>query len=133
MSAARRVIQAALALAGVLVGVLVLVCAPALAAPPEAPSAVVVESIKATEATVHGVLNPGKAGAPGTYETGTYEFIYKESKTECEGGSASTAGVSLGAGKEEVPAQTLTSLKQDSEYTICLRPKRLVGRRSGRS
>jgi hypothetical protein len=111
----------------VLLGWLLWACAPALAAPPEAPSAVVVESIKATEATVHGVLNPGKTGAPGTYETGTYEFIYKESKTECEGGGASTAGVSLGAGKEEVPAQTLTSLKQDSEYTICLRAKTAGG------
>ena len=120
MNAARRMIQTALALAGVLVGVLVLASAPALAAPPEAPSEVYVESVNATGATVRAELNLSSFGGPGTFETGTYEFIYKESKAECEGGSATPPAISLGEGKEKVE-EILTGLKTHSEYAICVR------------
>jgi hypothetical protein len=120
MMNARKLLIAPLAVLCALVGMLVLASVPAFAAAPEAPSAVVVESVKATEATVRGTLNPGKSGAPGTYETGTYEFLYKQSSTECEGGSASAPGMSLGAGKEEVPEQTLSGLQPSVQYTVCL-------------
>jgi hypothetical protein len=99
-----------------------LTSAPALAAAPEAPSAVSVEGVKAGEATLHGVLNPGKAG-----EEGTYEFLYKASKTECTGGSRSTRGLSFGFEHEELPAQVVTGLQAHTEYTVCLLARNLGG------
>src|SRR6202046_110045 len=59
------------ALVGVLLASLLL-ASTALAAAPEAPSAVTVESITATTANLRGVLNPNAAG-----EAGTYEFLYR--------------------------------------------------------
>lgn len=103
-------------------GLLAFTAAPALAAGPEAPAPVVVESIKATSAAFHGELNPGKEGAVGTYELGTYEFLYKQSPTECEGGSKAPASpsISLGGGKEALPPQEVGGLEPHTEYTVCL-------------
>jgi hypothetical protein len=98
----------------------------ALAAAPEAPSAVTVESVTASSAMLRGVLNPGKEGTPGTYEVGTYEFLYKQSGTDCEGGASApeSPGISLGEGKEEVPSPEgsveVTGLLPGREYTVCL-------------
>ncbi len=105
-----------------LVGGLVFGSVPALAAGPEAPAPVVVESIKASSATFAGELNPGKEGGPGTFELGTYEFLYKQSATECEGGSVApeSPGISLGGGKEALPPLEVSDLEAHSEYTVCL-------------
>ena len=108
-------------------GALAFASAPALAAAPEAPTLTVERPVHATEAVLHGVLNPGKEGEPGTYEAGSYEFLYRESKTECKGGSATTPGMSLGGGKEELPAEALTALTADTEYTVCLQIKTAGG------
>jgi hypothetical protein len=94
---------------------------PALAAAPETPSPVTVESVKASEATFRGVLNPTKEGGPGTYELGTYEFLYRKSPTECKGqGKApEPAGISLGGGMEGVSA-VAGALEPGTEYSVCL-------------
>jgi Fibronectin type III domain len=94
----------------------------ALAAAPEAPSAAEVEPVtQATTAFVHGLLNPGKTGAPGSFELGSYEFLYRASKTECEGGdhAPSSPGMSLGGGREEVQ-ELIEGLTPGTEYTVCL-------------
>ena len=69
--------------------------------------------------SLHGTLNPGKEG--GGFEFGTYQFLYRESKTTCTGGSGTPEppAMSFGGGKEEV-SQELTGLKPGTEYTVCL-------------
>jgi hypothetical protein len=111
------------ALLTALLAALLLAPAPALAAAPEAPELTVGSPVKATEATVYGILDPGLVGAPGTYETGAYRFLYKKGSASCEGEGAAPAspGLSLGAGHEELPAETLTGLTANTEYTVCLR------------
>ena len=120
---ARTLASRAAAALCVLAGALLLVAAPALAAAPEAPEVTVESPVPATTATLHGVLNPGLVGEPGTYETGTYEFLYKQGPASCEGGGTAPAspGLSLGAGHEELPAEVLTGLTANTEYTVCLR------------
>ena len=114
------------ALAGVVslcvVGALVLGVAPAFAAAPEAPGPVTVEAVKAGSATFVGELNPGKEGGPGTYELGSYEFLYRKSPTECQGGSSAPepAGMSLGGGEEGLPGQEVSGLEPGTVYTVCL-------------
>jgi hypothetical protein len=107
---------AGLALCGALAGSLIFTTAPALAAAPEPPEVTVQLPVKATEATFHGFLNPK---APG--KLGTYEFLYKQSPSECTGGSKAPAspGISVGAEHEEV-SETVTGLKASTEYTVCL-------------
>ena len=105
----------------VLVGVLVSWSARALAAGPEAPGAVTVESVTATSAAFSGELNPGKEGAAGTFELGTYEFLYKKSPATCEGESRApeSPGIALGGGMEVV-TQPVSGLEASTEYTVCL-------------
>ncbi len=104
-----------------LAGLLVWACVPALAAAPETPEVSVEALVPPTTAVVHGVLNPGVEGAPGTYELGTYEFLYKQGTTGCVGESKAPAspGISLGAGKETV-SETLQGLSPDTQYSVCL-------------
>ena len=118
---ARRPVLPVIAVCCVMVGWLVWSAVPALAAAPETPEVSVEALDPPTSAVVHGVLNPGVEGAPGTYELGTYEFLYKQGKAGCEGeGKApATPGISLGAGKESV-SETLSGLSPDTEYTVCL-------------
>ncbi len=92
--------------------------AAAFAAAPEAPEVTVESPVAATTATLHGVLNPGKAG-----EEGTYVFLYKASTTgECEGGSQApeVPGLSFGFEREEV-FEGLSGLTPGTEYAVCLR------------
>ncbi len=105
----------------VLVGVLVSWSARALAAGPEAPGPVTVEAVTATSAAFSGELNPGKEGAAGTFELGTYEFLYRKSPTTCEGESRApeSPGIALGGGMEVV-AQPVSGLEASTEYTVCL-------------
>lgn len=96
--------------------------APALAAAPEAPAPVGVEALKGTSVTFLGELNPGKEGGPGTYEVGTYEFLYRQSATECEGGARApeAPGIALGGGQEVLPPVEVGGLLPDTQYTVCL-------------
>ncbi len=96
----------------------ILTSAVAFAAAPEAPEVTVEAPVAATSATLHGVLNPGKAG-----EEGTYVFLYKASKTgKCEGGSQApgSPGLSFGFEREEV-FEGLSGLTPGTEYAVCLR------------
>ncbi len=122
MGAARKPVLPVMVVCCVLVGWLVWSAVPALAAAPETPE-VSVEGLvyPTTTATVHGVLNPGVEGVPGTYEVGTYEFLYRKGKAGCEGeGKAPVSpGISLGAGKEAV-REALSGLVPGTEYSVCL-------------
>ena len=95
-----------------------LLAAPALAAAPEAPETLNPGPVDATEATLHGILNPN-ATAPS--EAGTYEFLYKKASPTCEGESKAPAspGVSLGIEHEAV-SEPVQGLTRDTEYTVCL-------------
>ena len=98
---------------------------PALAAAPQAPGPVTVQSpVGATKATVQGVLDPGAEGHPGTYE-----FLYKQGSSSCEGeGVAPEApGIMLGFEGEAVPPQELAGLEPSTEYTVCLRAETAGG------
>ncbi len=118
---ARKPVLPVIAVCCVLVGWLVWSAAPALAVAPEMPEVSVEALDPPTTAVVHGVLNPGVEGTPGTYELGTYEFLYKQGKAGCEGEDKAPAspGISLGAGKEGV-SETLSGLSPHTEYTVCL-------------
>ena len=118
---ARKPVLPVIAVCCVLVGWLVWSAVPALAVAPETPEVSVEALVPPTTATVHGVLNPGVEGAPGTYELGTYEFLYKQGKAGCEGEGKAPAspGLSLGAGKEAV-SETLPGLSPGTEYSLCL-------------
>jgi hypothetical protein len=107
------------AVLGVMLGTLALTSAAALAAAPEAPETLKPEAVGASGALLRGILNPGKEGAPGTFEIDTYEFLYKASATECKGGAKSPAGMSLGGGMEPV-AQEITGLQPHARYAVCL-------------
>jgi hypothetical protein len=102
MGAARKPVLPAMVVCAVMVGWLIWACVPALAVAPETPEVSAQSPAPATTAAVRGVLNPGVEGAPGSFELGTYEFLYKQGKAGCEGeGKApSSPGISLGAGKE---------------------------------
>src|SRR6202034_2408661 len=119
--AARKPVLPVIAVCCVLVGWLVWSAVPAFAVAPETPEVSVEALVPPTTAVVHGVLNPGVEGAPGTYELGTYEFLYKQGKAGCEGEGKAPAspGISLGAGKEAV-TETLRGLSPGTEYMVCL-------------
>lgn len=87
--------------------------APALAAAPEQPT-VEVTGRKASEVSLRGVLYPNATGEPGSYE-----FLYKQSATECEGESKTSAGIATGNPFEEV-FETLSGLQAGKRYTVCL-------------
>jgi hypothetical protein len=107
-------------------GGLLFAAPPALAAPPETPETVKPAQATATTVLLRGVLNPN-AKAPG--EAGHYEFLYKASNTECNGGGKAPAppGTALGFEHEEVPAQEVTGLTPHTEYAVCLLARNLKG------
>ena len=100
-----------------------LVVAPALAAAPETPDYARTVQIGQTRAELVGFLNPGEPGV-----AGTYEFLYRASATECEGGSSAPvpAGISLGA-QEELVVQDVAGLTPSTQYTVCLRAQDAAG------
>jgi len=104
---------------------LALSVASALAAPPETPELEVLER-HATTAFVRGVLNPAKEG-----EGGTYEFLFKASGTECEGGGKAplTPGFSLGLEHEEF-FEELSPLEPATEYSVCLLAENTSGEKT---
>ncbi len=115
-----RVFRGTFVLYVALVGGCLFWSASALAAAPEAPVEVEVQSLTSTTAVLRGVLNPGNPG-----EAGTYEFLYKAG-TACEGGSKGLRGLSFGSQGEEVN-ETLSGLQPDTEYTVCLLARNLKG------
>jgi hypothetical protein len=83
------------------------------AGPPETPS-LEYTSRTSTEVSLRGVLSPNVVS-----EAGTYEFLYKKSPSECEGGSHSTQGLALAVQGQEV-LETLKGLEPGAQYTVCL-------------
>ncbi len=127
MGAARKPVLPVVVVCAVLLGWLVWSAVPAFAAAPEAPEVSVVLPAAATSVSVDGVLDPELEGGPGTYELGTYEFLYRASKTSCEGGGkAPASGISLGGGKEQV-SEVLVGLTPGTEYTVCLLARNEAG------
>ena len=98
----------------VFVSALAFSAAPALAAAPETPLLEAATYRTSTEAGLRGELNPAAAG-----ETGTYEFLYKKSATECKGGSHTAPVTALG-NQEEFVEGALTGLEPGGTYTVCL-------------
>jgi hypothetical protein len=98
--------------------------APALAAPPERPEPYVVEPKTATTALFRVLLDESAAAFP--VEPGTYEFLYKATKTvsvaECESAGASRTpvppGMYLGLEPEKFE-QEVTGLTPATEYVVC--------------
>jgi hypothetical protein len=85
--------------------------------PPEAKPA---NPIAATEATLHGVLNPKSER---TSEPGSAEFVYRQSPTECRGENEKQAGdekTPAGAEGEAAEAK-VTGLLPGTKYTFCVR------------
>jgi hypothetical protein len=83
--------------------------------PPGQPEAKPANPVTGTTATLNGVLNLGQEGNPGSYE-----FIYRESKTACQGVGETAAGGGASGGKEEAVAAELAGLLPKHTYTFCL-------------
>jgi hypothetical protein len=87
---------------------------------PATPEAKPAKAIEANSATLHGVLSPGKAGEPGTI----YQFLYRQSTTECENGShvaqETAVGTASGQASEPIEAE-ITELLPGTMYTFCVR------------
>jgi hypothetical protein len=78
------------------------------------PSGEQATAITGTTVTLHGVLNPAKAG-----EADAYEFLYKASPTECEGESE-TSYTTVPGGLAEPVKTELTGLLPHTTYTFCV-------------
>jgi WD40-like Beta Propeller Repeat len=93
---------------------------------PETPEKLKAEPVGTTTATLKGVLNPNNAGSPGSYE-----FVYRQSTSECQRENPETgqrenektspepAGASSGTTPEPVYTE-ITGLLPGGEYTFCL-------------
>jgi hypothetical protein len=94
--------------------------------PPEQPGTLKAEPITGTTATLHGVLNPGKEGNPGSYE-----FLYRQSRSECRGGTPEedkltpTQGTAGAVG--EAATAEVTGLLPKLQYTFCLLARNEAG------
>jgi hypothetical protein len=96
---------------------LALTAAPALAAPPEKPEALPPTEVKATTASLEGILSPKAPGEPASF----YRYIYKASKAKiCTGGSETEAHIAAGAEHEVLPSEPVTGLTAGTEYAVCL-------------
>ncbi len=92
------------------------------ATPPQAPETTIPASAITTESAVlGGVLNPHSPGTPGTYE-----FLYRESPSECEGEKAAGSGEMTGAEGQAVEA-TIAELLPNATYTFCLLARNEAG------
>jgi hypothetical protein len=91
---------------------------------PEAPvTASPAKSITASSALFEGVLNPGAVG-----NAGSYEFIYRESASECQGEGQQTTGVVGASGeKEEAVQGEASGLLPDATYAFCLLARNEAG------
>lgn len=92
---------------------------------PEAPEGEEATPVGTTTTTLKGVLAPN---ASMSEEAGTYEFLYKQSPSECEGASEapSPAATAAGAEKEAVSVE-LSELSPGTHYTFCLQEQNSSG------
>jgi hypothetical protein len=108
------------------VGVLLFVLggAVAVAAAPEVPvTGAPAKSITASSAVFEGVLNPGAAGDPGSYE-----FVYRQSASECQGEGQQAVGVGGASGeKEEAVQGEASGLLPNATYSFCLLARNEAG------
>lgn len=99
---------------------------PALAAAPEMPVTGEAKEVTGSSATLTGVINPIHAG-----EAGTYEFLYRQSATECEraGAAVNATGAEPAPGTSPYPvAAKLTEvLLPGTTYTFCLLARNASG------
>ena len=114
---ARRSLSAVVVSLCVLVGALALGSAPALAAAPEVPVTGEASLVTTTTATLNGEL--GELNPENALEVGTYEFLYWESATTCEGGETAPVPAGVVLSKEHV-SQSLSGLLPGATYTFCL-------------
>jgi hypothetical protein len=93
--------------------------------PAEAPVTQPADPVSAKEATLHGVLNPTQPGEPGTYE-----FVYRQSASECQGGEEKRvpepAEGAIGA-QGEAKEVAITGLLPGTAYTACLLERNALG------
>jgi hypothetical protein len=92
---------------------------------PETPETLAASKIEATgtEATLNGVINPKHEGE--TVNPGTYEFVYRQSASECEREGTVEKAVPSPAGSAPATSpfpvsQELTGLLPGNTYTYCL-------------
>jgi hypothetical protein len=106
----------AMVLSVVLLGIVAL---PALAAAPEAPVTEAATGVNATEATLHGELNPGASATTG------YEFSYNTNGTCTDGPLTEPQPEQTG---EAIKVESLiTGLVPSTEYTFCVLATHLEG------
>jgi hypothetical protein len=94
--------------------------------PPAKPELLKAEPITGTTATLSGVLNPKQEGNPGSYE-----FLYRQSRSECQGGTPEedkltpTQGAAGSIG--EAATAEVTGLLPKLQYTFCLLARNEAG------
>ena len=79
--------------------------------------------VTGSEATLHGVLNPGAEAEAGE----RYQFVYRASSSECEGEQASSEESPKGVAKGEAVETKVTGLSPSTEYAFCLRAINAAG------
>jgi hypothetical protein len=86
----------------------------------EAPEAKPANPVAATEATLHGVLNPHSER---TSEPGSAEFVYRQAPTECRGENEKQAGdeQTPAGGEREAAEAKVSGLSPGTTYTFCVR------------
>ena len=98
-----------------------------LAAAPEAPKTEPASEETSEAAKLHGILDPLSAGS-----AGTFEFLYRQSSSKCEGegeGKASSPEAMTGAQGQAVEAE-ISGLLPGSPYTFCLQARNEAGETS---
>lgn len=88
---------------------------------PATPTGLQAKPVATATATLRGVLDPNAPGNPGSYE-----FLFKQSASECEGGESTPNTPALGGEGEAVQA-ALENLLPNTTYTFCLRVHDEVG------
>jgi NHL repeat len=90
---------------------------------PEVPRSGPAVEVTTTTAKLQGVWNPNTEG-----ESGFYEFLYKESNTECEGaGAKATPAAPAAQERGEVVSAVVGELVSGAVYTFCLRARNGAG------
>jgi hypothetical protein len=110
----RGVRQVALILSSLTILLVLMSGAQASAATLETPQATTPVFLHATATILEGVLNPAGEGEPGTYE-----FLYRKSATECQGGLTTPQELSLDGSTRHLEVY-VEGLTQDTQYTVCL-------------
>jgi hypothetical protein len=81
------------------------------------------KSITASSAVFEGVLNPGAVG-----NAGSYEFLYRQSASECQGAGQQTVGAAGASGeKEEAVQGEAVGLLPNATYSFCLLARNEAG------